>query len=347
METAKGKTREEIINRLADRIDSYEKYTHPHSRLIAELATKLAHRFGLATPDVDAIAEAAMLHDIGLYAMAPAYHAVPRPLSFDARLDLWRHPVIGEQQMAKRDAMRHAQLLVRWHHEWWNGYGYPDMLAFEDIPIGARILRAVELYAALICDRPYRAALDQQQAREALTSSAGVECDPYVTKALVALLDELRAGIDEPASETSLNAPAREVESNVRPVEAISVESPAVESAPTVQPAVRSTSDLWISRGISSEGNVNPETTPSSQTGGSGEPADASQLLDIQTNRQASLDVTESHRSPAALQSAAPVRPAVKTDAADVLLSRAQSIRLAESDSNSWRGWKGSRYNKK
>ena len=159
METAKGKTREEIINRLADRIDSFEKYNQPHSRLLAELATQLARRFGLPTTDVDAIAEAAMLHDIGLYAMSPAYLSLPRPLTFEARLDLWRHPVIGEQQMAKRDAMRHAQLLVRWHHEWWNGAGYPDMLSFEDIPIGARILRAVELYGALICDRPYRDAL--------------------------------------------------------------------------------------------------------------------------------------------------------------------------------------------
>jgi len=102
---------------------------------MAELAAHLARRFGLAPPDVDAITEAAMLHDIGLYTMTPAYHAFPRPLSFEARLDLWRHPVIGEQQMAKRDAMRHAQLRVRWHHEWWNGSGYPDMLAFEDIPV--------------------------------------------------------------------------------------------------------------------------------------------------------------------------------------------------------------------
>ena len=88
METAKGKTREDAINRLADRIDSFEKYTQPHSRLITELATLLARRFGLAAPDVDAIAEAAMLHDIGLYTMSPAYHALPRPLTFEARLDL-------------------------------------------------------------------------------------------------------------------------------------------------------------------------------------------------------------------------------------------------------------------
>jgi len=212
VETAKGKTREEIINRLADRIDSFEKYNQPHSRLMAALASHLGRRFGLGAADIDAIVESAMLHDIGLYAMSPSYHALPRPLTFEARLDLWRHPVIGEQQMAKRDASRHAQLLVRWHHEWWNGSGYPDMLAFEDIPIGARILRAVELYSALICDRPYREALSEQQAIEALTSSACVECDPYVVKTLLALLDDLRAAIEESEA-------VRAVETNITPKE--------------------------------------------------------------------------------------------------------------------------------
>ena len=213
METAKGKTREETINRLADRIDKFEKYTQPHSRLMAELAGHLARRFGLSSPDIDAITEAAMLHDIGLYAMSPAYHALPRPLSFEARLDLWRHPVIGEQQMAKRDSTRHAQLLVRWHHEWWNGSGYPDMLAFEDIPLGARILRAVELCAALLSDRPYRDAQNEQQVVAALSSSAGIECDPYIVKALLALLDELLADIhrQEAAVSSSGNSPAVDI----------------------------------------------------------------------------------------------------------------------------------------
>lgn len=201
METAKGKTHEEIT-RLANRIDTFEKYNYPHARLIAELATRLARRLGLTTPDTHAITEAALLHDIGLQAMTPAYHATAGLLSYEERMDLWRHAVIGEQQMAKREATRHAQLLVRWHHEWWSGLGYPDMLAFEDIPIGARLLRAVELYCALIGDRPYRAAMSAEQAMETLKASAGIECDPYVVKALAALLDDIRAQAAPPISPT-------------------------------------------------------------------------------------------------------------------------------------------------
>src|SRR5207249_76369 len=111
------------------------------------------------------------------------------------------------------------------------GSGYPDMLAFEDIPIGARIVRAVELYAALLADRPYRAALDEQQAVETLTASAGIECDPYVVKALLALLDELRAGIPEPAALEIANLPS--VESAPDRVSLLE-RSIAVESGPVL-----------------------------------------------------------------------------------------------------------------
>lgn len=344
METAKGKTREEIINRLADRIDSFEKYTQPHSRLMAELAGRLARRFGLATPDVDAITEAAMLHDIGLYTMSPAYHALPRPLSFEARLDLWRHPVIGEQQMAKRDAMRHAQLLVRWHHEWWNGSGYPDMLAFEDIPIGARILRAVELCAALLSDRPYRAALDEPQALAALTSSAGIECDPYVVKALLALLDELRAGVQQPVAADIGEPPAVETAPEQPP--AIEQSIPA-ELAP-VPAGPESPSDVWSTQPISGTDTAGSDSAAALRPWGEGfrvfvpttpDPSDqqASQpTLDAAHSSETPLPVIPAHREPP------PAPPLIES-----LLARARSDEHVRSDAARWRGWSGSRYNKK
>ncbi|MEN3332826.1 MAG: hypothetical protein V7641_2191 [Blastocatellia bacterium] len=226
METAKGKTHEEIT-RLANRIDTFEKYNYPHARLLAELATRLARRLGLTPQDTHAVTEAALLHDIGLQAMMPAYHATAGLLSYEERMDLWRHAVIGEQQMAKRDATRHAQLLVRWHHEWWSGLGYPDMLAFEDIPIGARLLRAVELYCALIGDRPYRAAMSAEQAMETLKASAGIECDPYVVKALLALLDDIRA---QAAPQAAPTPPAMSDDPVVAPPLASSSESPHATS---------------------------------------------------------------------------------------------------------------------
>lgn len=192
MERVKAKSREELLRRLAERIDEFKRYSGFQSRLVMQLSSKLAQRMGLSREEVDAVGEAGLLRDLGLYAMAPAYCRSAGPLSREDRVDLWRHPVVGEQQMAKRASPRLTQLLVRWHHESWDGTGYPDMLAFEDIPIGARILRAAELYSSLTSDRPYRNALSESEALEVLRSSAGVECDPYVVAVLIALLDEAR-----------------------------------------------------------------------------------------------------------------------------------------------------------
>jgi len=109
------------------------------------------------------------------------------PLTFDERLDLARHPVIGEQEAARAGADRGAQLLVRWHHEWWNGAGYPDALRREQIPLAARILRVADVYAALTDARPFRPALTEEGARRHLAEWAGLEFDPNIVRAFLSL----------------------------------------------------------------------------------------------------------------------------------------------------------------
>ena len=338
METAKGKTREEIINRLADRIDSFERYSQPHSKLMVELAMRLAQRLGLAEHDTNAIAEAALLHDIGLYAMSPAYCHSPGALSFQERLDLWRHPVIGEQQMAKRDASRHAQLLVRWHHEWWNGSGYPDTLAFEDIPIGARILRAVELYSAVTSDRPYRDALSENAALDALKTSAGIECDPHIVKALVDLLEELR-GADDPVVHTEpVPGAEQSVASKPRSHDSFGV--------PEAEPATPPThADAWQ---INSQqpGESSDQPSGSQEQTTLGEEAAASLVPPNEQppaesaplEARAPENPTASIGQPAAMPRALP--------SIELLLSRATSKDALQSDRRCY-GWRCSRYNSK
>src|SRR5205085_3927031 len=117
------------------------------------------------------------------------------PLTEEERFDLMRHPVIGEQEAARAGADRGAQLLVRWHQEWWNGAGYPDALRREQIPLAARILRVADAYAALTDVRPFRAALTEADARQHLVEWAGLEFDPQVVRAFLTLRDlpELRS----------------------------------------------------------------------------------------------------------------------------------------------------------
>jgi hypothetical protein len=265
-----GKTREEIINNLGERIDKFERYAGAHSQAMADMALHLANRLGLSQGDARAIAEAAHLHDIGLYSMSPAYHSGPATLRFEERLDLWRHSIIGEQEMAKREASRYAQLLVRWHHEWWNGSGYPDMLAFEDIPIGARILRAVELYNALTGDRPYRAALSKKEALEVLRSSAGIECEPYIVHALLALLDEMAAGEEEEATVFPDESIPDEKLEQIKAEDSIDTNrlNEQTIKSESISPSGTPTQATVVSRQDPSSANEQPADSPSRQPAG-------------------------------------------------------------------------------
>ncbi len=135
------------------------------------------------------------MHDLGEVAMERDYIQRAGTLTEEERLDLERHPVIGEQEAARASADRSVQLLVRWHHEWWNGSGYPDALGQDEIPLAARILRVADTYAALTDERPYRAALTQEAARRELIKGAGIEFDPTVVSAFLSLsdADEMRS----------------------------------------------------------------------------------------------------------------------------------------------------------
>ncbi|HYO90508.1 MAG TPA: HD domain-containing phosphohydrolase [Pyrinomonadaceae bacterium] len=185
----------EAFLRLAVAADEFECYAHQHAARLAKLADEVAKHFHLAQHDRAALRLAALAHDLGEVAMERDYIKRAGPLSMEERLDLARHPVIGEQEAARAGADRGAQLLVRWHQEWWNGAGYPDALRREEIPLGARILRVVDSYCALTDGRPYRPALTEEEARKHLTEWAGLEFDPRVVRAFLSLapLGELKS----------------------------------------------------------------------------------------------------------------------------------------------------------
>ena len=185
---------DEQILKIARATDKFEGYSHPHAMRIADIANVLAkQRFNFASHDLLSLRQAALIHDIGEMTMNRDYIKANRALRSDERMDLQRHTVIGEQEAAKRGLNRAVQLLVRWHHEWWNGGGYPDALQREQIPLAARILRVADTYATLTEARPYRAPFSAFEARRHLTEWAGIEFDPKVVKALLSLeeLEEL------------------------------------------------------------------------------------------------------------------------------------------------------------
>ncbi|HSK64262.1 MAG TPA: HD domain-containing phosphohydrolase [Pyrinomonadaceae bacterium] len=177
----------EAFIELANTADHFEHYYNPHAQRLAIIADELALVFHLARHDRGSLQAAALLHDLGEVAMERDYIQAARPLTNEERMDLARHPVIGEREASRAGADRAAQLLVRWHHEWWNGAGYPDALRREEIPLAARILRVADSYAALTDDRPFRAAFTEAEARRELADSAGIEFDPAVVNVLLSM----------------------------------------------------------------------------------------------------------------------------------------------------------------
>src|SRR5262249_41840953 len=141
---------------------------------------------------------AALAHDLGERAMKRNYLLRPSVLSWEETLDLWRHPILGEQAAGELKLSRQTQLLIRWHHEWWSGGGYPDGLAREAIPVGARILRAVDSYFAFISNRPHRQRFDRIEVEQLIADLAGIEFDPQVVKLLLQVLAEERASEGRP-----------------------------------------------------------------------------------------------------------------------------------------------------
>lgn len=178
---------DEKLLEISSEMDEFEGYTHAHGLRIATIADAIGKHFNLAAHDRFFMQQAALVHDIGEVVMARDYIKESRVLTPDEFIDMQRHPVIGEQETARRGMSRGVQLLVRWHHEWWNGGGYPDALEGEQIPLAARILRVADSYAALTDNRPRRAAMKDEEARHYLTEWAGLEFDPRVVKAFLSL----------------------------------------------------------------------------------------------------------------------------------------------------------------
>ena len=181
------KSAAEAFGELAKTADRFERYEHPHAQRIAAIADELALMFHLARHDRGSLHAAALLHDLGEVAMEREYIQAARPLTLDERMDLSRHPVIGEREASRVGADRAAQLLVRWHHEWWNGTGYPDALRREEIPLAARILRVADAYAALTDVRPFRRAWTETEVWREMEDRAGIEFDPAVVRMLFSI----------------------------------------------------------------------------------------------------------------------------------------------------------------
>jgi diguanylate cyclase (GGDEF)-like protein len=173
---------------LSAALEAKDSYTAEHSRSLVQRAEAVGRRLGMAEAELRALRYAAVFHDIGKLAVPEAILNKPGPLTGEELALVQRHTVVGEQILAPVEFLADVLPLVRGAHERWDGSGYPDGLAGEEIPLGARIVFACDTYAAMTTDRPYRAALPEEEARAELRRVAGTQLDPRVVDALLAVI---------------------------------------------------------------------------------------------------------------------------------------------------------------
>jgi putative nucleotidyltransferase with HDIG domain len=166
---------------LAKAVDARDTYTGSHSTRVAELAAWIAARLGLDAEQVELARLAGSLHDLGKLAIPEEILRKPGPLTPPERLVLERHSQIGFRMLESLEVDPVAHWVLH-HHERWDGAGYPNRLAGEDIPLGARIIFVADAYDAMTSDRAYRGRLTPQEAVTELKRCAGTQFDPEVVR---------------------------------------------------------------------------------------------------------------------------------------------------------------------
>jgi diguanylate cyclase (GGDEF)-like protein len=176
---------------LAHAVDARDAYTGSHSYMVGELAARVARRMGLDSEAIELTRLAGSLHDLGKLAIPEEILRKPGPLNEAERLVLERHPQIGFRMLDSL-GVEPVATWVLYHHERWDGDGYPDGKTGAEIPLGSRILFVADAYDAMTTDRVYRSRLSHEHAIAELERCAGTQFDPEVVAAFEAEFDEPR-----------------------------------------------------------------------------------------------------------------------------------------------------------
>lgn len=177
---------------LAEALDLRDAGTARHSETVAALAERMAAELGLPADQVERVRLAGLLHDVGKIGISDAVLCKPGKLTDEEWQEMRRHPEIGAR-LLPGDALSDISEWVIAHHERPDGKGYPRGLAGDAIPLEARILAVADAYEAMTADRPYRAGMPAEEARDELTRCSGTQFDPDVVRAFARCLDGTKA----------------------------------------------------------------------------------------------------------------------------------------------------------
>ena len=225
------------IEALALAIEAKDHTTHDHLRRVQIYAIEVGKALGLSQSDLEALRAAALLHDIGKLAIPEHIISKPGKLTREEFEKMKIHPIVGAEILERVRFPYPVTPMVRSHHEKWNGTGYPDGLKGEEIPMGARILAAVDCLDALASDRQYRRAIGLDEAMRKVAGESGVSFDPRVIEIL-----QSRCGEFEKLAVGSREEPARlstdvKVERGLEPATGFEVSRNAAQAGNPEKPA--------------------------------------------------------------------------------------------------------------
>jgi HD-GYP domain-containing protein (c-di-GMP phosphodiesterase class II) len=169
-------------------VQARDAYTGDHSEAVVQYARAVAHQLGLSDSEVAEVEQVALLHDIGKIAIPDAILRKPGSLTEEEWEVMRTHPVSSERLIQGVPGLDHLAPAIRAEHEHWDGGGYPDCLAGEAIPLASRITLVCDAYHAMVSDRPYRRAMDVEEARAEIAAHAGTQFCPVAAHALLEVL---------------------------------------------------------------------------------------------------------------------------------------------------------------
>ena len=175
----------QTIGALAEAVDKRDPFTSKHSQRVRSISVDIGRQMRVSAAELEALEWGGLLHDVGKIGVPDNVLLKQGKLTREERITMNAHPVLGAQIIGPVDRLAPELPVIRHHHEWYNGSGYPDRLMGDEIPRLARILHVADAFEAMTADRPYRKALSTEQALAELRKFAGVQFDPEVVDAFI------------------------------------------------------------------------------------------------------------------------------------------------------------------
>ena len=180
---------DQLVHTLSKTIEAKDQYTKGHSTRVAQYSVMIGEKYGYDKQKLKQLEYAALLHDVGKIGVADTIINKPGRLTDEEFAEMKKHPVIGSEILSEISEIPDVAVGARWHHEKYDGTGYPDQMKGEDISEISRIIAVADAYDAMTSNRSYRDCLDQEVVRKEIERGIGKQFDPKFARIMLEVID--------------------------------------------------------------------------------------------------------------------------------------------------------------